>query len=201
MKKSLHTAKAFIALFLTLTLILPIISPWNMSVQAAGFTPETIDEVILGDCVSRGYSVDAFDVETFTPMALAISETLSAGAAVGSIVRTWGSQFALSSAAEWAAAQNAVNPAGGIVINSTIGFDADPTVVNQARYQRDERGALTLAPGVLTATYETVPFAVNNFTHMINSFGADTPYGTWIEVWVRAGRSVDELETVAWLPT
>ena len=201
MKKSLHTAKAFIALFLTLTLILPIISPWNMSVQAAGFTPETIDEVILGDCVSRGYSVDAFDVETFTPMALAISETLSAGAAVGSIVRTWGSQFALSSAAEWAAAQNAVNPAGGIVINSTIGFDADPTVVNQARYQRDERGALTLAPGVLTATYETVPFAVNNFTHMINSFGADTPDGTWIEVWVRAGRSVDELETVAWLPT
>ena len=203
MKKSLHIRKVFTALLLALALVFPTVSLWDINLLAAsdeaGFVLANLD----GDCISTGYAADAFEVDILPFEAFGGFEPVPSSGLIGNIVRTWGSQFALSSAAEWNIAQN---PSGSsthivpanIIVNSTIGFEADPNAL--AAYRRDERGALTLAPGVLTATYETAPFAVNNFTHMINSFGADTPDGTWIEVWVRVGRSSDDLATIAWLP-
>ena len=197
MKKSLHKARSFLALFLALTLALPMVS------LASYYNPESDIQPVIEDCVSLGYAVDALPAEAVSLQAFGAYEETSASSLVGTVVRTWGSQFALSSAAEWAAARNPVGSSphvvpANIIIDNTIGFEADPTAL--AAYRRDERGALMLATGVLTATYESVPFAVNNFTHLINSFGADTPEGTWIEVWVRVGRSADDLATIAWLP-
>jgi len=203
MNKQLHTAKNFIAFFLALALAIPMVSLWDKSVDAAYYDPETSAQIITEDCISRGYGVDAFNTETLIPQTFITFEELPASTVIGNTVRTWGSQFAISSAAEWSVARNPISNAAhvaqsDIIINDTIGILADPTA--HPDYQRDERGALMLAPGVLTATYETVPFAVNNFTHLINSFGADTPDGTWIEVWVRAGRSADDLANIGWLP-
>jgi len=200
MKKSLQS---FIALFLALTLALPILPIWANPLEVAHFEPEVVDELILEDCISLGYAVDLLEVESFAVTTFSEYEATPTSTLVGAIVRTWGSQFAISSATEWNAARNMGNTSahiivGDIVVDNSIGFYVDPTV--PVNYQRNERGALVLADGVLTATYETAPFAVNNFTHMINSFGADTPDGTWIEVWARAGRSSDDLESIAWLP-
>ena len=198
MKKTLCNVRSLVALFMALTLAAPMVS------LAAYYDLELDEQIITQDCISLGYAADAHHAETASPQTFGGHEEMPASALIGTVVRTWGSQFAISSAAEWTAARNPVGSSphvvpGNIVIDNTIGFEADPTAL--AAYRRDERGALMLAPGVLTATFESVPFAVNNFTHLMNSFGADTPDGTWIEVWARAGRSADDLATIAWLPT
>ena len=119
---------------------------------------------------------------------------------IGSVVRTWGTQFQISSAEEWERAANPDNPAPRIIIDDTIGFAADLGI--PAELQRDERGALTLAPGVFSATFETVPFSMPDFDTLLMSWGADTPEGSWIEVWARAGYAPGgNLNNIEWIPT
>ena len=120
-------------------------------------------------------------------------------------VRTWGTQFAISSAAEWSGAQSATSTNAlttineGIIIDANIGFASDPTV-SGAAYQRDERGALMLAPGTTTAVYETLPFLVDHtFNNLNMSWGADTPNGTWIEVSARTGYAPNgDMDNIRW---
>ena len=90
--------------------------------------------------------------------------------AVGSVVRTWGSEFRISSVQDFKAADNNGLDGGKLQIIDTVGD-----------------GALVLKAGALTATYESVLINLPAYNRLVMSWNADTPEGSWVEVFCRSG--------------
>jgi hypothetical protein len=87
----------------------------------------------------------------------------------GTGMRIWGSEFELSSGAEFKRGGNAGLNGGDIIVDDTVGD-----------------GAIKLAPGIAEAVYETVIFDVPAFNKLVMSWNADTQDGTWVEVLARS---------------
>ncbi|MCL2006594.1 MAG: C39 family peptidase [Treponema sp.] len=100
---------------------------------------------------------------------------------IGSIVRTWGSEFRISSSAEFTRADNTALDGGKLQVINTVGD-----------------GALVLRPGELTATYESMIIDLPSYNRLVMSWNADTPPDTWVEVLGRSG-VIAEDGSISWL--
>ena len=99
----------------------------------------------------------------------------------GSVVRTWGSEFQISSVQEFTAAGNNKLDGGKLQIIGTVGD-----------------GALVLKTGVLDAAYESVLINLPAYNRLVMSWSADTPEGSWVEAFCRPGvKGTDR--TINWL--